>query len=134
MTQEPERLRRGREFHKLVQAEWEREAQGRVTAELGITKLSGRRGRIDVHVDADDVLAVVELKASDWDRMTERAVNRNIRRQLRQIWNYIESQLDDSVGVSPGIIFPTAPQSPERKALIEELFYEEGIVAVWHDE
>ena len=42
---------------------------------------------IYVHPDSSDprLTAVVEVKCSDWNRMTERAVRRNVRRQIRQI-------------------------------------------------
>lgn len=134
-TDEPEPLRRGKRFHEDVQNEWEQEAEGKVKREKGIRKPGGRRGRVDIHVDADDdQVAVVEIKASHWDRMTEKAVRRNVRRHIRQVWDYIESQLKLEKTVSPGIIFPKRPQSAERLRLVEELFDEEGIPVVWQDE
>jgi len=42
--------------------------------------------------------------------------------------------LDTAGGVSPGIVFSTTPSDLERKALIEELFVEDLIAVVWHDE
>jgi len=142
---EPEALRRGKAFHRLVQNEWEAEAEGCVTSEKPIRKPSGRRGRVDVFVDDKDpkgVIAIVEIKASDWDRMTEKAVRRNVRRQIRQIWSYIESQIvgerytsdGDGKDVCPGVIFPTRPKDSTRATLIEKTFLEEGIPVVWHDE
>ncbi len=92
-------------------------------------------GRLDVFVseDGSEVRAIVEVKHSDWDKMTPRAVQRNVRRQARQIWKYIELQptLD---GICPGIVFPKRPSDPKRLALIEDLFEEEGIPVVWEDE
>ena len=98
--QEPVALRRGKQFHKEVQLDWLQTAKdGIPKAEKTIIKPSGRHGRIDVFVDVDDdevdMVAVVEIKASDWDRMTLQAVKRNARRYANQIWNYIESQLSD---------------------------------------
>ena len=101
---------------------------------------AGRVGRMDVHVDVDDnFVAVVEIKNTDWDRMTREAVRRNARRQARQIWKYIESQLDGLGGderkeVCPGIVFPRRPTTPGRLELIEKLFEDEGIPVVWDDE
>lgn len=90
---------------------------------------------MDVLVDADDELcAVVEIKASDWDRMSEKAVRRNVRRQVRQIWGYIESKLADGKTVCPGVVFPQRPSSQSRLKLIEQLFEDEGIPVVWQDE
>jgi hypothetical protein len=134
---EPERLRRGKEFHRLVQEEWVATAQGDPRPERYVKRLTGRRGRVDILVQeaGDDMVAVVEIKATDWDRMTDRNVVRNVRRQIRQVWSYVEGQLEIyKQQVCPGIIFPRLPKDPERTRLIEGMFLEEGIVAVWHDE
>ena len=145
MGKEPEQLKRGKAFHRLIQAEWASEAQGHICAERTITKPNGRRGRVDVFAnDADPkgVVAIVEVKATDWDRIKAKNIHRNVRRQIRQIWSYIESQIRDGKyvrggvekDVCPGIIFPRRPRDPGRMKLIEELFEEEGIPVVWHDE
>lgn len=142
---EPEQLKRGKAFHKRIQAEWEAGAEGDVFPERSVIKKTGRKGRVDIFVndgDPDGCVAIVEMKASDWDRMTEQAVNRNIRRQIRQIWGYIESQIDgenyvstgEHKSVSPGIMFPKKPKDVERLKMIERLFIAEGIAVVWHDE
>jgi len=136
---EPERFVRGKQFHKNLQRDWKNgvnRAQGKkVTHEEEITKPSGRKGRIDIFVNADDnLMAIVEIKSTDWDKMTLEAVRRNVRRQANQIWDYIESQLEQGKDVSPGIIFPERPKNPERLRLIEALFDERGIPVVWQDE
>lgn len=135
MAREPRVLVRGKRFHRTVQAEWLRTAQGRVSVETGVRKLSGQRGRMDVFVDGDDTLvAIGEIKASSWDRMTATVIRRNILRQARQVWDYVESQLAEGREVSPGIIFPRRPTSIRRLKLIEDLFEERGITVVWQDE
>ena len=94
-------------------------------------------GRVDIFVgeDGDDVLvAVAEVKASDWDAMKPQNVRKNVRRQVRQIWDYIESQLELGKEVSPGVVFPKRPSDHDRLKLIEEMFEEEGIPVVWEDE
>jgi hypothetical protein len=132
---EPERLRRGREFHRAEQADWQCSAQGKVDIEKRVKKPSGRHGRIDILAGADtNLVGVGEVKATDWDFMTEQSLRRNVARQVRQIWSYIESQLALDKEVSPGVIFPTRPVSIERLELIEALFEEHGIAVVWKDE
>lgn len=144
-TNEPEQLRRGKIFHKKIQKDWVETAQGDVKAERTILKRNQRKGRVDVFVDDDDpegTAAIVEIKASDWDKMTKPAVRRNIRRQIKQIWDYIESQILDGEyvptgvrkSISPGIIFPIRPKDENRLKLIEESFWDEGITVVWDDE
>lgn len=136
--EEPWRLQNGKEFHKAIQEEWKQTAEGKdIKSEKPITKPSGRRGRIDIHVETvvDNLVAVVEIKASDWDAMKDKAaVRRNVNRQARQIWDYIDSQLEKGLDVSPGVIFPERPLDAERMKLIEELFDEQGIPVVWEDE
>ena len=79
----------------------------------------------------DGTIAIVEIKASDWDRMTDLAVRRNVRRQIKQIWDYIESQIivkgeyvptGEQKTVCPGIIFPKRPKDKNRLELIEKVF------------
>lgn len=145
MTKEPIQLRRGKAFHKLIQQEWQREAQGDITPEKHIRKPNGRRGRVDVFVNDDDPkssVAIVEVKATNWDKIRKKNIRRNVLRQIRQIWSYIESQIlkgqhvkgGEGKDVCPGIIFPRRPKDRERMELIEQMFYEEGIPVVWHNE
>ena len=144
-TKEPSPLRRGKAFHKLIQDEWLREAADDVVRERHVIKPSGRRGRVDVFVSDDDPegsVAIVEIKATDWDRIKECNIRRNVRRQINQIWSYIESQIikgeyvpgGEGKAVCPGIIFPKRPKDKERMNRIEAMFFEEGIPVVWHDE
>ena len=144
-TNEPTALRRGKIFHKKIQKDWIETAQGKIKAERTILKKNQRKGRVDVFVDdvdPDGTAAIVEIKASDWDKMTETAVRRNIKRQIKQIWDYIESQIINGEyvltgvkkSISPGIIFPKRPKNQNRLRLIEESFWEDGITVVWDDE
>ncbi|MHC4445903.1 MAG: hypothetical protein ACYTA5_25180 [Planctomycetota bacterium] len=145
INKEPTQLCRGKTFHKLIQAEWENEGEGDITPERHIIKPSGRRGRVDVFVDDDDpegVISIVEVKATNWDKIKKKNIRRNVRRQIRQIWSYIESQIvggkyvvgGEGKDVCPGIIFPKRPKDKARMDQIEEWFNEEGIAVVWHDE
>jgi hypothetical protein len=94
MNKEPPQLTRGKAFHKLIQTEWQQKAQGGVTAERHLIKPNGRRGRVDIFVDDTESkeagVAVVEIKATDWDKIKPENIRRNVKRQIRQIWSYIE--------------------------------------------
>ena len=144
-AKEPIQLRRGKAFHNLIQEEWLREAEGDVKPERHITKPSGRKGRVDIFVKNEDPkspIAIVEIKATDWDRIKESNVRRNVLRQINQIWSYIESQIiqgkhvasGEGKDVCPGVIFPKRPKDKKRMNRIEEMFLEEGISVAWHDE
>lgn len=80
------------------------------------------------------LVAVAEAKASHWDRITTDAVRRNVWRQARQVWHYIESQLAEGKEVNPGIVFPRRPRTLRRLERIEALFEERGIAVVWENE
>ena len=134
-SNEPKHLRHGKEVHKRIQKEWHKSAEGSIVSEKTITKPSGRKGRMDIFVASDETLvAVAEIKCSKWDAMTLATVRKNVRRQARQIWDYIESQLELGKDVSPGVIFPKLLKDPHRMKLVEQLFNEEGIAVVWEDE
>jgi len=135
LNKEPKHLRQGKEVHTRIQKKWHRNAEGFVESEKKITKPSGRKGRMDIFVTSDKKLvAIVEIKASDWDTMTLTNICQNVRRQARQVWDYIESQLKLGKDVSPGIIFHQRPKDSNRMKLIDHLFNEEGISVVWNDE
>ena len=132
---EPKRLFRGKEFHKAVQSEWKKEAAGDIAAEKSTIKLNGRRGRIDIYVsDENKPVAVVEIKCSDWDSMTPRAVKRNVKRYSRQIFDYVDAEMGQDTIISISIIFSQRPESTERRDLVEDLFWNEGVPVVWQDE
>ncbi len=134
-NREPRVLARGKRFHKEVQKDWSDNAEGDVFPEKYIRLSNDKNGRMDIFVKADDSYVVIgEIKNSDWDSMTPVARYRNIRRQIHQVWKYIDSQLAIDNSVAPGIIFPKRPGKTEVMLEIEEMFEEEGIPVVWEDE
>ncbi len=90
---------------------------------------------MDIFVKSDNnLVAISEIKDSNWDAMTLTNVRRNVKRQALQIWNYIDAQLQSGTDVSPGVIFKKRPKNRELMILIEKLFDDEGIPVVWEDE
>ena len=108
---EPERLRRGKAFHHEVQNRWLREYDGKARSELAVRKPNGRAGRIDLCLDPNtNTVGVVEIKASDWDRMTEAAVRRNVKRHAAQVFQYVDSHMSGvRKGVCPGVVLQSGP-------------------------
>ena len=132
---EPKQVRKGKEFHKKIQEQWHNDPEGYVETEKSITKPSKRKGRMDIFVkDDESLIAVAEIKTSNWDAMTPSGVRKNVMRQVNQVWDYIESQLELGKDVSPGVIFPKPPKNSDRINLIEDFFNERGIQVVWEDE
>ncbi|MCK5828462.1 hypothetical protein KAH43_08070 [Candidatus Bipolaricaulota bacterium] len=91
---------------------------------------------MDVFVDdAGDFVVVVEIKATDWDRILPRNIQRNLGSHRRQVWKYIEKYTDgDRVDVCAGIIYPTTPKTPGLKERIETYLNEYGLQVVWYDD
>jgi hypothetical protein len=127
-------LKRELDFHGKVQAEWRARAEGRVESEKPVRGAAGRRGRMDVFVDAGGAKALVEIKNTDWDAQTGEAVRRNVLRQARQVWRYVESQPNGGEGVCPGIVFPRRPANSGRLRAVDALFSEQGMAVSWEDE
>ena len=96
-----------------------------------------RQGRLDLFVNEledDDLggfVSVVEIKATDWDRV--RRPRRLVQAHRWQVWRYIEKYLDlDEVSVCAGVIYPRAPSDPEVKRLVVEHLHEHGLQVVWY--
>jgi len=129
------RLADGKKVHRKIQDSWLKTAEGIVFKERTIPIGRGRKGRMDIFIQSDgNLIAIAEIKNSDWDRKDLKEIKRNVNRQISQIWNYIESQLDNGNDVSPGIVFPKKPKSLEKLHQIEGLFEERGIAVIWEDE
>jgi hypothetical protein len=133
---EPERLKRGKAFHREVQKRWLREYEGDARSELAMRKPNGRIGRMDLCLDpGTETISVVEIKASDWDRMTEAAVGRNVKRYAAQVFQYVDSQMSGiRTGVCPGMVLQVRPLIPGRAELVEKLFNEECLQVAWNED
>jgi hypothetical protein len=143
---EPDNLRRGKEFHREVQRDWMKSARdGKILPEktilLGL--LGCRRadkGRIDILVDEiagneEEFVSVVEVKSTDWDRIKPGNITKNLGSHRRQIWRYIEKFIEvDKVDVCPGIIYPDSPKTPGLRERIETYLNDYGIQVVWYRE
>jgi hypothetical protein len=141
---EPEILRRGKDFHKRVQEDWKNTARGgQVNLEhtilLSLLRNKTKRrksGRLDILVDEmSDFVSVVEIKATDWDKVKVKNRKKLLGSHRRQVYKYIEEYLDViKIDVCPGIIYPTAPDTPGLKVMIEEYLNDYGLQAVWYDD
>jgi len=141
---EPELLRRGKEFHRLVQADWAGEIEkATVRPEHSILfhTASGpiqrnRRGRVDLFVDRiDDFVTVVEIKSTDWDRIPAANRRRLLAAHRRPVLRYVDEFLDEQhVSVCAGIIYPKAPVDADLTAMVEQYLNEHMLQVVWFAE
>lgn len=141
MVGQPAQLKRGREFERQVKEDWDQTAEGSPEAEVTIPLLSGltrtgrkKHGRMDIFVDdSGNMVTIVEIKATNWDRILPRNRQKNLSSHRRQIWRYIEKYVDgDNVDVCAGIIYPKPPKTKGLKDRIEEYLNGYGLQVVWY--
>ena len=132
------RVQRGREFEKEERTHWVGNESEQVRFEAPI-RWKGKRGRIDIRLAdvKERYIIVIELKATEWDRMLPHRVRPNALRHARQIWRYIEGefqQAQDDIhldGILPAIVYPAVPKTPGRREEVETILNEQGIQVVW---
>ena len=128
------RVRRGRKFEEWERSHWTGELNSAAKFEAP-TQLDGKHGRVDIrlNLEEDGHIVIVELKATDWDKLKEHRVRPTGLRHANQIWRYIEADLSP-LDVTPAIVYPSPPTTPGRKDKLEEILNERGIQVVWRDE
>lgn len=129
---EPKVLRRGKAFEEKEKREWTATGQ-KLAFEKTVIDPKGKKGRIDIYVPeaGKGLVSVAEIKATDWDRIPEVRIRQNALRHTRQIWRYIEAELERGVAVSPGLIYPREPRKRGVKDLVEKILNERGVQCVW---
>jgi len=127
------RVRRGRRFQTWERSKWSGLAHEAVETEAQ-TGWKGKRGRIDLRLvdEEEGHSVVVEMKASDWDKMAPHRVRPNALRHARQLWRYINAELEGGP-VLPAIVYPVEPKTPGRKEEIEAILHERYIQVVWRE-
>lgn len=129
-----ERVKRGRKFEEWERSHWNSELNSAAEFEAP-TKWEGKRGRIDIKLklEEDGNVVIVEIKATNWDKIKESELRSTALRHSRQIWRYIEDHLTP-LDVTPAIVYPSPPVTSGRKEQVEEILNERGIQAVWREE
>ena len=141
---EPEQLRRGKEFHRLVQADWAGTVAGGTARPEHTIRLNAlprrgtriRRGRIDIVIDQiNDFVTVVEIKATNWDAVKTRNRRKLLGSHRRQVLRYVDKYLDhDGVSVCAGIIYPRSPHGPGLKEEVETYLNDHALQVVWYED
>jgi len=126
---EPEQLKRGKIFQAIVQSDFQTNSKdGFVAIEEHISfkdlkKLKQKRGRMDIFIyeDSDDYVTILEIKATNWDRIKEKNIRRNLYRHYNQLFKYIDKFVEiDNLNVCHGIIYPEPPLKKGLKGYIEK--------------
>ena len=137
-----ERLLAGQAFHRTVQRAFLTGLTGAVGfPERRWRLVSGRHGRLDlaVEVDGDQMLVIIEIKGTDWDRIPAARHMRNLRRHLRQLQGYLDTAIEEMeagawTGIVGSLLYPARPASKQTQDLIEAIAGEQAIMVTWYDD
>jgi hypothetical protein len=82
------RVQRGRTFEAWERAHWNNEQNSAAEFEAP-TKWKGKHGRVDIklRLEEDGNVVIVEIKATDWDKIQENRVRLSAMRHASQIWH-----------------------------------------------
>ena len=126
---EPAILKRGKIFQKIVQQDFEKNTEGGgVFSESHISftnynAVKKQRGRIDIFIkDKTKLITILEIKATDWDKIKRKNIRRNLYRHQKQLFGYVYKYLDiDKLEASYGIIYPAPPKNKDILELINDI-------------
>jgi len=129
-----ERVSRGRKFEQWERSHWTGKINSAAEFEAP-TEWKGKRGRVDIRLslEEDGHVVIVEIKATQWDKLKEHRVRPTALRHAHQIWRYIDAHLSP-LDVTPAIVYPSPPTKPGLKEQLEEILNERGIQVVWREE
>ena len=128
------RVKSGRKFEEWERSHWNGGINSAAEFEAP-TQWKGKRGRVDIrlNLEEDGHIVIVEIKATNWDKLKEHRVRPTALRHASQIWRYIEDHLSP-LDVTPAIVYPPQPTIPGRKEQVQEIMDERGIQVVWREE
>lgn len=135
---EPIILYKGKIFEKIVKKnfyDYTKDGKVKEEANIRIDKLNNleKIGRIDILIDElGDFVTILEIKNTDWDKISNNNIKRNLYRHQRQLFKYIDSFMNqNNLNVCHGIIYPKPPLSNEKKDYIEYYMLEHYCVPVY---
>lgn len=143
MRKEPRRLAKGKIFQRLVQEDFEANSKdGRVRREQRVAfdklkRVKQKSGRMDILItELGDFVTILEIKATDWDRIKPKNVKKNLYRHQSQLFNYVDKYVEiDKLDVCLGIIYPRPPRRKGLREFIEKRLEESYCVpAYWYDD
>ncbi len=133
---EPKQLARGKQFQKEVYEDFAQNNKGgKFLSEQYRDLVNGKKGRMDILIsDMDDMVAIYEIKATNWDKIKPTNIKKNAWSHQRQLHKYVETYVEEGMDVCVGIIYPEPPLSDELRELLEEYLTEYGAPPYWFSE
>lgn len=138
-----ERLTAGQAFHKTVQSAFLTGLAGASGfKERRWQLVAGRRGRVDLAVEvagSEQMLVIIEIKATDWDKIPPARLMRNLRRHLRQLQGYLDTAIEEMdagrwASIAGALLYPARPANTETLTTIETIVGEQAIMVTWYQD
>jgi hypothetical protein len=137
-----EQLATGQAFHKAVQSAFLTGLAGAAGFPERRWRLVGERhGRVDlaVEVEGEQMLVIIEIKATNWNKIATDRMMRNLRRHLHQLQGYLDSAVEEMetgrwTGVAGALLYPARPASTETTEVIERIAGEQAIMIAWYED
>ncbi len=135
-----EQLAAGQAFHKAAQSAFLTGLAGASGFRERPWRLLGRRrGRVDlaVEVEGEQMLVIIEIKATNWDKIPADRLMRNLRRHLRQLQGYLDTAIEEMeagqwTSVAGALLYPARPASTETTRIIESTAGAQAIMVTWY--
>jgi hypothetical protein len=140
---EPEILKRGKKFQRIVQQDFANNTKDGIALReetisfKALNEIKQKSGRMDILItELGDFVTILEIKATDWDRIDSKNVKRNLYRHQKQLFNYVDKYLNiDKLDVCLGIIYPKPPRKKRLRQVIEKYLEDNyGVPAYWYNE
>ncbi len=140
---EPKQMLKGKVFQKKVQEDFKSNTKdGKVISEKNISlkelkNAEQKHGRIDIFIEEiGDFVTIVEIKATDWDKIKSKNIKRNLYRHQKQIFKYIDRYVNvDHIDTCLGMIYPKPPKKKGLKQFIESYLENNyGVPVYWYSE
>ena len=92
-----------------------------------VKRAKGSFGRMDIMIDdsENEFVMIIEIKATDWDKIRSENIRRNLSRHGRQLHKYVNKYIkENNFTVGLGIIYPNPPKTKGLKEHIEHMAME----------
>jgi len=85
------------------------------------------------------MLVIIEIKATNWNKIRADRLMRNLRRHLHQLQEYLDTAIEEMEtgqwgGVAGALLYPARPASNETTEAIERIAGEQAIMVTWYED
>lgn len=82
---------------------------------------------------------IIEIKATDWNKIPTDRLMRNLRRHLRQLQAYLDMAIEEMeagrwASIAGALLYPARPASTETLTTIETIAGEQAIMVTWYED